>query len=171
MNQDFVDAIKAFANDLEKKSADSQKSVDSHLDAPKNEVLDIHKGVSIAAINIAAAIHKDWSDKEKEERSARKSLTNKMFLFLVIQWTAGLLLIVLNGFKIFNVSENIFISFFAAIIIQTIAIVLAMVTYLFKERKHTPLDILGNLISIAGLNNNQYKTTEHNRDESKKSGK
>jgi len=82
-----------------------------------------------------------------------------MFGFLVVQWIVAVILIVLQGTECIDISETIFVSFFAAIIIQTIAIVLAMVVYLYKERSSAPLNILGNLLSIAGLNNVQYKAS------------
>jgi len=141
------------------KKQDVSDTDESQLN-PKNEVSDIHNKVSMSAVNIAAAIHTDWSKKEKTEIEERKKLTVWMFIFLVVQWATAVILIVLQGIGCINISETIFISFFAAIIIQTIAIVLAMVVYLYKERSSAPLNILGNLISIAGLNNVQYKSTE-----------
>ncbi|MCL2571277.1 MAG: hypothetical protein FWE11_02650 [Defluviitaleaceae bacterium] len=152
----LIDTLISALTDAKKQ--DTNIAIESQIN-PESEVSDIHNKVSMAAINTAAAIYTDWSDKEKKEISQRKSLTVMMFSFLVGQWIVAVVLIVLQGVSILDISETIFISFFAAIIIQTIAIVLAMVVYLYKERSSTPLNILGNLISIAGLNNVQYKNT------------
>jgi len=127
---------------------------------------DIHRDASKQAINTADFIYRDWSKKEDDEITQRKGLTCKIFWFLVVQWGVAVVLILLQGKKEwFNISETIFISFFAAIIIQTIAIVIVIAKYLFKERNTRPLDIIVELISITGLNNANYKdTTSSNAD-------
>jgi len=140
------------------KARDTSKIDENQID-PTSEVSDIHNKVSMAAINTASAIYNDWSCKERTEISQRKSWTIWMFCFLVVQWIVAVVLIIVQGLGYFDINETVFISFFAAIIIQTIAIVLAMVAYLYKERSSTPLSILGELISIAGSTNVQYKNT------------
>ena len=166
-DQKLVEGLKSALAAVEKR--DETEIVDFGKQiSPENDILDIHNKVSIIAMNIAATIQNDWSEKEKIEIDERKNLTLMMFRFLVLQWIVAVVLIVFQGLKLLIISEIIFISFFASIIIQTIGIVLAMVVYLYKERKSKPLSIIGALISIVGSNNVQYKNTSSDKPNGKK---
>jgi len=145
---------------------DSQKFAEEFIKSqitPENNMLDaIHHNASKFAIQMANAVYQSWSDKEEDEIKQRKGWTRKILAFLVIQWVIAVVLLVLHGKNCLNISETIFISFFTAIIIQTIAIVIIMAKYLFKERNTKPLDIIVQLVSITGLNNANYKVTGNN---------
>jgi len=56
----------------EAKKQESTEVVEAMIN-PESDVSDIHGKVSMSAINIAAAIHRDWSEKEKQRLMNEKS--------------------------------------------------------------------------------------------------
>ena len=85
----------------------------------------------------------------------------------MIQWLIATGLIVAQGNEWLDIDNAIFISFFASIIIQTIAIILAMVAYLFKDRSSAPLDVIKSIMSTIGENNNQYDKEDNDNSNKK----
>jgi len=154
---DFFKAIDASSEEGE------QKAVEAKIDDISKESSSIHSKLSDSSRDIATSIYIDWSVKEKEEITQRKKLTTFISGFLVVQWAAAVVLIILQGIGLLAISETIFISFFAAVIVQTIAIVLAMVAYLYKERSSTPLDIISKLLSSASSSNVNYKNESNTK--------
>jgi hypothetical protein len=114
-----------------------------------------------AALNALMLIYTSWYNKEKNELSSRKVFSWIYQIILVLQLIALNVLVFLIGFGIIHLSNELFYSFSALVVVELIGIIYIMVNYIFSERKTTVLEEAYKLIDLILLNKNMLKEEEN----------
>ncbi|MCL1990343.1 MAG: hypothetical protein FWG67_05575 [Defluviitaleaceae bacterium] len=118
------------------------------------------------SVILADGIYTDWQHREKAEHKERKKMIKKIWIGIVIQFVIVMMLLIANGLNWLEIDAVIFVSFFGAIIIQFISLLLVAAKYLYNERTTDSLKIVENLMITTISHNMDYyfKPNEDKRD-------
>ncbi|MCL1949126.1 MAG: hypothetical protein FWF59_05295 [Turicibacter sp.] len=116
----------------------------------------MHEQISTQSTHIALNIYRDWSNREDKESKQRTKIVWVFISFLAVQVIAAFVFLWFSGTGALEIDSSVFISFFIALIVEFIGVVMVMVKYLYSERNTDSLKIVQELVSNAGRNNIEY---------------
>ena len=113
------------------------------------------KTVTYKKFNIestASRTFENWFEREKKEQIHRLILMYLTLAIIAVQFGVAVYLIIQSGQGNLEISDTIFVAFFAAIITEFIGIIYVMAKYLYSERTTKPLEVISTLIQAAKYN-------------------
>ena len=122
-----------------------------------NERDELHFDLLKRSIALADSIYSDWQSREEDERKDRKKMIKQIWGGIIVQFVIVIILLIANGINWLEIDEMIFISFFGAIIIQFISLLVIAAKYLYNERTTDCLKIMENLMITTISNNMDYR--------------
>ena len=123
----------------------------------------LHFDLVNKSIILADNIYMDWRKRETDESKERKKMVEKVWLGIIIQFVIVIILLIADGVNLLEIDSIIFVSFFGAIIIQFISLLLVAAKYLYDERTTESLKIMEKLM-ITTISHNADFPPEFKKD-------
>lgn len=122
----------------------------------------IHNDLSYQSMRLANSMFLKWSDREDDEKVQRGKAIKYITYFILVQFIIALtfLSFVVVGLIAYENSTLILVSFFGAIILEFIGLLVIVMKYLYNERTTSGLKIVAEIIRDAGNNNRGYFNNE-----------
>ena len=128
-----------------------------------------HDNLTEKALELSENAFTVWANREKREAKQRAGIFFIILAIVIIQFVIALyaLLLIGRGYLSFENAEVIMVSFFAAVIIQFIGVLVAAASYTYSERTTEILKVVASILKDAGINNLGHKKSDNNSEESK----
>ncbi|MCL2573718.1 MAG: hypothetical protein FWE34_04100 [Defluviitaleaceae bacterium] len=118
----------------------------------------IHQQNSLTGLGLCNRIYDDWLNTDKSEKRLRRAFMWIIFIFVIIQFVVAVILMISNQ----EISDTVFVSFFAAILVQFTGVIFVMAKYFYSERSTKPLEVVAALIQTIGQTNRDYNNEKEN---------
>ena len=124
----------------------------------------IHNDLSYQSMRIANSMFLKWSEREDDEKVQRGKAIKHITYFILVQFLIALtfLTFVVGGLITYENSTLVLVSFFGAIILEFIGLLVIVMKYLYNERTTNGLKIVAEIIRDAGNNNRGYLSNQSN---------
>ena len=116
----------------------------------------LHFDLVNKSIILADNIYMDWRKRETDEGKERKKMVEQIWLGIIIQFVIVIILLIADGVNWLEIDAIIFVSFFGAIIIQFISLLLVAAKYLYNERTTESLKIMEKLMTMTISHNADF---------------
>jgi len=114
-------------------------------------------------IEISKMIVNHWVKKENEEMTNRRNVMSKMLWLIVIQFVIAVIILILIGLSYLNFEDEgmVMISFFLALILQLLGLLVIAFKYIYNERSTKSLEIIASIMRDSGDINLKHKLAKN----------
>lgn len=127
----------------------------------------IHQDLSKQSLDLINKIYHNWEDREKDESTQRKSLTD--IVIKILMWQVGLnfVFLIMLGIGFLKIDTAIVVTYFTAFVAELIGIVIVVMKYFYDERTVEPLKIIKDVLVSISRNNTEFNQKSDSKDKQK----